>query len=30
VDGVFDDALINELLELIARFNLPEIKGATA
>jgi type I restriction enzyme R subunit len=30
IDGVFDDNLINELLDIIARFNLPEIKGATA
>jgi len=30
IDGGFDDALINELLELIARFDLPEIRGATA
>jgi type I restriction enzyme R subunit len=30
IDGVFNDTLTNELLELIARFNLPEIQGAIA
>ena len=30
IDGVFNDSLINELLEIIARFNLPEIEGVTA
>jgi type I restriction enzyme R subunit len=30
IDGVFEDALIDELLDLITRFNLPEIQGRTA
>ena len=30
IEGVFDDALINELLELIAGFNLPEVQGRIA
>jgi len=30
IDGVFSDELIDELLDLIAKFNLPEILGATA
>ena len=30
IDGVFDDMLIDELLDLIAQFNLPEIQGMTA
>jgi len=30
IDGVFSDELIDELLDLITRFNLPEIIGATA
>ncbi len=29
IDGVFSDELIDELLEIIAKFNLPEILGAT-
>jgi type I restriction enzyme R subunit len=28
IDGVFEDDAIDELLELIARFNLPDIQGA--
>lgn len=30
IDGVFNDALIDELLDLIARFNLPDVRGRTA